>query len=161
MCIESFPPTHRLEIEATRGKTVVACVVQLPLITKATSVPSGSPRLTPSSSDMPLVVVSCMLQSGHENREMLDQNASVQQPGAEDIYAMTMTAAAAKPARAKEPALALAAPVKAAGLTPVLHGRESVFKAAFGSINGNLSFLTWSIARPGRWWWPGQRGPRW
>lgn len=60
---------------------------------------------------------------------MLDQNASVQQPGvAEGIYAMTMTAAAAKPARAKEPALALAAPVKAAGLTPVLHGRESVFK---------------------------------
>jgi len=34
-------------------------------------------------------------------------------------YAMTMTAAAARPARAKEPALALAAPVQIAGLTEV------------------------------------------
>jgi len=35
---------------------------------------------------------------------------------------MTITAAAARPARAKEAALTLAAPVKVAGLTPVEEG---------------------------------------
>ena len=44
----------------------------------------------------------------------------------EGIYAITMTAAAARPARAREPALALAAPVKVAtaGATAVLDGQS-------------------------------------
>ena len=81
MCIECFPPTDRLDVVRPRKKKVDGfsrpVSVQLPLNYKSHTFsfsvhPLGVSVILRHAGR--LVVVSCMLQSGHENREMLDQN---------------------------------------------------------------------------------------